>query len=71
MYRIAFFLVIFAAVTAVAQEVPVAADTDSAQAQQESTERQAEGEVAEGAPEIFDPTEEISEDYSVEFPVDI
>ena len=71
MYRIAFFLVIFAAVTAVAQDVPVAADTDSAQAQQESTERQAEEEVAEGAPETFDPTEEISEDYSVEFPVDI
>ena len=71
MYRIAFFLVIFAAVTAVAQDVPVAADTDSAQAQQESTERQAEEEVAEGAPETFDPTEEISEDYSIEFPVDI
>ena len=71
MYRIAFFLTIFAAVTTVAQETPVAADTDSAQAQQESAERQAEEEVAEGAPETFDPTEEISEDYSIEFPVDI
>ena len=71
MYRIAFFLVMFAAVTAVAQEAPVAADTDSAQAQQETAGRQAEEEVAEGAPETFDPTEEISEDYSVEFPVDI
>ena len=71
MYRIAFFLVMFAAVTAVAQEVPVAADTDSAQAQQETAERQAEEEVVEGVPEDFDPTEEISEDYPVEFPVDI
>ena len=71
MYRIAFFLVMFAAVTAVAQEVPVAADTDSAQAQQETAERQVEEEMAEGVPEDFDPTEEISEDYPVEFPVDI
>ena len=66
-----FFLVMFATVTAVAQEVPVAADTDSAQAQQETAERQAEEEMAEGIPEDFDPTDEISEDYSIEFPVDI
>lgn len=71
MYRMTFFLVMFATVTAVAQEVPVAADTDSAQAQQETAERQAEEEMAEGIPEDFDPTDEISEDYSIEFPVDI
>lgn len=71
MYRIAFFLTIFAAVTAVAQEVPVAADTDSVQAQQESAERQAEEEVAEGVPETFDPTDEFSKDNSENFPVDI
>ncbi len=71
MYRMILFLLMFAAVAAVAQEVPVAADTDSAQAQQETAERQAEEEVAEGVPEDFDPTEEISEDYAVEFPVDI
>ncbi len=71
MYRIILFLVMFAAVTAVAQEAPVAADTDSAQAQQETAERQAEEEMVEGVPEDFDPTEEISEDYPVEFPVDI
>ena len=71
MYKMTFFLVMFAAVTAVAQEVPVATDTGSAQAQQETAERQAEEEATEVAPEFFDPTEEISEDYSIEFPVDM
>ena len=71
MYRMILFLVMFAAVTAVAQEAPVSADTDSAQAQQESAERQAEEEVAEGVPEAFDPTDEFSKDNSENFPVDI
>lgn len=71
MYRMTFFLVMFAAVTAVAQDVPVVAEPDTAQVQQETGERAAEDEVAESAPETFNPTEEVSEDYSIEFPVDI
>ena len=71
MYRIAFFLVIFAAVIAVAQDVPDVAEPDTAQAQQETAEQRAGEDVADGAPETFDPTEEVSEDYSIEFPVDI
>ena len=69
MYRTVFFLVIFTAVAAVAQDAPVVAEPDTTQAQQE--ERSAEDEVVEGAPETFDPTEEVSEDYPIEFPVDI
>ena len=65
------FVLLFAAAAVAAQDTPVAADTESAQAQQETAERQAEEEMAEGVPEDFDPTEEISEDYPVEFPVDI
>ena len=71
MYRIAFFLVMFAAVPAVAQDVPVVAEPETAQVQQETGERAAGDEVAESAPETFDPTEEVSEDYPIEFPVDI
>lgn len=65
------FVLLFATAAVAAQETPVATEPDSAQAQQETAERQAEEEVAEGVPEDFDPTEEISEDYPVEFPVDI
>ncbi len=71
MYRIAFFLVVFATVTVVAQDVSVTAEPDTTQVQQEKGERPAEDQVAESAPETFDPTEEVSEDYSIEFPVDI
>jgi hypothetical protein len=71
MYRVTFFLVMFAAVAAVTQEVPDAADTETATARQETGEQQAEEEAADVAPEFFDPTEEISEDYPIEFPVDI
>ena len=71
MYRMTFILVMFAAVSAVAQEVPGGAEPDSVQAKQETAEQQTEEEAADVAPEFFDPTEEISEDHSVEFPVDI
>ena len=71
MYRMILFLVMLAAVTTGAQEVPDTAETEAAQARQETAERQAEEEVAEGVPEDFDPTEEISEDNPVPFPVDI
>ena len=71
MYRMTFFLVMFAAVTTVAQEAPGVAETGAAQVRQETTEQQAEEKEAERAPEFFDPTEEVSEDYSIEFPVDI
>ena len=59
------------AVTAVAQEAPDVAETEAAQTRQQAAEQQAEEEAADVAPEFFDPTEEISEDYSIEFPVDI
>ena len=68
MYRTIFFLVMFAAVTAVAQEAPGAAEPDSAQIQQETAEQQVERDVA---PDIIESTEEVSEDYSIDFPVDI
>ena len=71
MVRIIFFLAMFSAVTVVAQDTLVITEPDTAQARQETSEQQAEEEVAEGAPETFDPTEEVSEDYSIEFPVDI
>ncbi len=70
-YRTALLLVLFAAVTAVAQEVPDGTEPNSAQAKQETTEQQDEEEAAQVAPELFDPTEEVSEDYSIDFPVDI
>ena len=65
------FVLLLAAAAVAAQDTPVAADRESAQAQQETGREQVEEEIAEGVPEDFDPTEEISEDYSVEFPVDI
>ena len=71
MVRIIFFLAMFSAVTVVAQDTPVITEPDTAQARQETSEQQAEEEAADGAPETFDPTEEVSEDYSIEFPVDI
>ncbi|MCY4210088.1 MAG: hypothetical protein OXE97_03390 [Gammaproteobacteria bacterium] len=70
-YRMTSLLVLFAAVTAVAQEVPIGAEPNSAQAKQETAEQQDEEEAAQVAPEFFDPTEEVSEDYPVEFPIDI
>lgn len=71
MYRTTFILPMLVAVTAVAQEVPGVAETEAAQARQETAEQQAEEKAADAAPEFFDPTEEISEDNSVKFPVDI
>ena len=64
------FLAVVVAVNVSAQEVRETAKPESAQAQ-DADERPAEEEVTEGAPETFDPTEEVSEDYSIEFPVDI
>lgn len=65
------FLAVFVTVTVAAQEAPVTDEPDTAQARQETVEQQAEEKAADVAPEFFDPTEEISEDYSIEFPVDI
>lgn len=63
----------FIAVTAVAQEVRETNKPDAAQAQQETEQPQAEEEeeVTADVPERIDPTEEVSEDYSIDFPVDI
>ncbi len=63
-----FLLFVAAAVTA--QEPPVASEPDSTEAQV-TVDEQVTEEVAESAPEIIESTEEISEDYSIEFPVDI
>ena len=68
MYRIAFLLALFAAVTDAAQEATVATGSDT---RPETNEPRADAEVEEDAPDTFDPTEEVSEDYSIEFPVDI
>ena len=65
-----FFLAMFATVAAAAQEAPVVSEPDTVPAQQ-AEQDQTEEDIAEGAPETFDPTEEVSEDYSIEFPVDI
>ena len=62
---------LFSAVTSAAQEIPDVAEPKAAQVQQETAEQQVGEDVADGAPETFDPTEEVSEDYSIEFPVDI
>ncbi len=63
---------VFIAVTAVAQEVRETNKPDAAQAQQETEQPQAEEEeVTADVPERIDPTEEVSEDYSIDFPVDI
>ena len=70
MLKAGFFLLLFVLATAFAQESPDA--NESAETQAQATEAgQTTEQAAEGAPEVFDPTEEISEDYSVEFPVDI
>ena len=71
MYRIAFFLVIFAAVTAVAQEITGGTESEAAQARQETADRQAEEEAYEDVPDLIDPTEEFSEDNPEDFPVNI
>ena len=56
-----FLVTVFAAVAATAQETPVVSERgDSAQAQQETPEQQGAEDVAEGAPETFTPTEELS-----------
>lgn len=70
MFRMIFILAMFATVMVVAQEPHAVSESDSVETQ-EKEETQVTEDVAEGAPETFDPTEEISEDYSIEFPVDI
>ena len=64
-------LFLFVSAAAAAQEAPGAAEPEVAQTRQQAAEQQAEEKAADVAPEFFDPTEEISEDYSIEFPVDI
>ena len=64
-------LFLFVSAAAAAQEAPGAAEPEAVQTRQQATEQQAEEKAADVAPEFFDPTEEISEDYSIEFPVDI
>ncbi len=71
MFRIIFCLVMFAAVMTAAQEAPVVSETETVPAEEAGEKQQVIEDVAEGAPETFDPTEEVSEDYSIEFPVDI
>lgn len=71
MFRTAFVLAMLIAVTVVAQEAPDVAETEAAQVQKETVEQQVEEKAADDAPEFFDPTEEVSEDHSIDFPVDI
>lgn len=68
--RAIFFLAMIVTVAAAAQEAPVVSEPDTVQGQQ-IEQKQVTKEVTESTPESFDPTEEVSEDYSIEFPVDI
>ena len=68
--RVIFYLALMVIVKADAQETPAASEPDTAQVQQ-SEQKPVKEEVAESAPEIIESTEEVSEDYSIEFPVDI
>ena len=72
-FRLFVVLAMFVAVTVTvtAEDTPVDAEPGSTQAQQETGEEQAKKEAADVVPEFFDPTEEVSEDYAIEFPVDI
>ena len=65
-----FTLLLFFTAAVAAQDPPVAAEPDGTEAQVTEDE-QVTGEVTEAVPEIIESTEEISEDYSIEFPVDI
>lgn len=65
------FLAVFVAVTIAAQEAPVTVEPDTAQERQETVEQQAEQETYKDAPEIINPTEELSEDNPEDLPVDI
>ena len=65
-----FILFFLGAVTVALQEIPVAQETDAGGVEQ-TEEKPVTQEVTDESPEAFDPTEEISEDYSIEFPVDI
>ena len=70
MFRMIFILAMFATVMVVAQEPRVASEPDSVEPQ-DKEETQIAEDVAEGIPEVFDPTEELSEDNPEDFPVDI
>ncbi len=70
MLKIVFFLVMFATVTVSAEDTPVTTEPEAGQAEA-IEEKPAKQGTDDKAPETFDPTEEISEDYSIEFPVDI
>ena len=68
MHKAIFFLVMIATVTVKSQEASDVSEPDVAQ---QAENEQITEEAAEGAPDIIESTEEISEDYSIEFPVDI
>ncbi len=70
MYR-TILLLALASFTAMAQQAADVSEAEAAQAQEGTGEPQAEQEIVDAAPDIFDPTEEVSEDYPVDFPVDI
>ena len=68
--KVIFVLWLYAATAAGAQESPVAPDANATEPRQGRDEPGAQDAEA-NAPQTFDPTEEVSEDYSIEFPVDI
>ena len=70
MLKIVFLLVMLATVTISAQEAPVATEADAGKVEK-TEEKPVAQDVEEKAPETFNPTEEVSEDYSIEFPVNI
>ena len=63
-------LTLFVMAAVAAQEPPAAVEPGGTETQVTEDEQKTE-EVAESAPEIIESTEEVSEDYSIEFPVDI
>ena len=78
--RRAIFLIIFATVMVSAEGAPVEREMDAGQVETagenpvvaESGGQEAENpEPQSKAPEKFNPTDEVSKDYSIEFPVDI
>ncbi len=70
MLRVIFFLAMFAAVTIKAQETPVTTEPEAGQVKG-TRERPVEQDAVEDAPDIIESTEELSEDYPADFPVDI
>lgn len=76
MLKVVFFLILLAPVTAAAEDAPVEPGTHPEQVEKAgenpgAPDKPDRPDVEDEVPETFDPTEEISEDYSIEFPVDI